>query len=64
MSRSNRSSMRIGCPACNATVNTPLPPGPGLVDVSDETLQDDSNRLQGTETRCQHCGHELELYYY
>lgn len=58
MSQSERSEMRIGCPECDATVNASLPPGPGIHDESD------SNRLQGRETACRNCGHELELYYY
>lgn len=57
MSRSNRSAVHIGCPECGATVNAAVPPGPG---ISDE----DPNRLQGTETYCDDCGHELEFYYY
>ena len=64
MSRSNRSAMNIGCPACNATVDTFLPPGPGIVDSDATAPGDDTNRLQGTETTCRNCGHELELYYY
>ncbi|MWV38235.1 hypothetical protein [Natrialba sp. INN-245] len=58
MSKSNRAAMDIGCPACDATVNTSVPPGPGIVEESD------SNRLRGSETVCRSCGHELELYYY
>lgn len=58
MSQSERSEMRIGCPECDATVNASLPPGPGIHD------ERDSNRLQGRETTCRNCGHELELYYY
>lgn len=58
MSQSNRPDMHIGCPECNSTVNTSIPPGPGIHEESA------SDRLQGTETTCQNCGHELELYYY
>ena len=58
MSQSDRSQMRIGCPECEATVNAAVPPGPGIHEESE------SNRLQGTETACRNCGHELELYYY
>ena len=49
--------MYIGCPECGATVNAAVPPGPGISD-------DDPNRLQGRETCCDDCGHELEFYYY
>lgn len=58
MSQSDRSEMRIGCPECEATVNASVPPGPGIHE------ENSSNRLQGTETACRNCGHELELYYY
>lgn len=58
MSQSDRSEMRIGCPECEATVDASVPPGPGIHD--DHT----TNRLQGRETACRNCGHELELYYY
>jgi len=58
MSQSNHPDMRIGCPECEATVNASLPPGPGIA------AESDSNRLQGRETACRNCGHELELYYY
>ncbi|MEY7849523.1 hypothetical protein AB7C87_10050 [Natrarchaeobius sp. A-rgal3] len=58
MSKSNRPAMDVGCPACNATVSAPVPPGPGIVE------ENESNRLQGSETVCRNCGHELELYYY
>ncbi|WP_165872009.1 hypothetical protein [Natrarchaeobius halalkaliphilus] len=58
MSRSSRSAMHIGCPACDSVVDASVPPGPGIIDDRD------TNRLQGTETVCRNCGHELELYYY
>ncbi|SEH17869.1 hypothetical protein SAMN04487967_3433 [Natronorubrum sediminis] len=58
MSQSNYSSMRIGCPECEASVSASVPPGPGI------HQEQSSNRLQGTETVCRNCGHELELYYY
>lgn len=57
MSRSNRSGMHIGCPECGTTVSAAVPPGPGIV-------SDEAKPLQGTETRCDDCGHELEFYYY
>lgn len=57
MSQANRSAMQIGCPECDATIAASLPAGPGISDTG-------SNRLQGRETRCRNCGHELELYYY
>lgn len=60
MSRSRRSSMRIGCPGCGDTVDATVPPGPGIVDPDDGG----PNRLRGKETCCTSCGHELELYYY
>ncbi len=58
MSRSNRSDMHIGCPECEATVSASVPPGPGIIEESE------SNRLQGIESTCRSCGHEVELYYY
>lgn len=58
MSRSEQPQMHIGCPECDAAVTANLPPGPGIDEESD------SNRLQGTETVCRNCGHEVELYYY
>ncbi|WP_165875289.1 hypothetical protein [Natrarchaeobius chitinivorans] len=58
MSKSNRAAMHVGCPACGGIVNASVPPGPGIDEESD------SNRLQGRETVCRDCGHELELYYY
>ncbi|WP_154658650.1 hypothetical protein [Halopiger djelfimassiliensis] len=58
MSRSDRANMDVGCPECNAIVTATVPPGPGI--ASDR----DSNRLQGRDTVCHNCGHELELYYY
>ncbi|WP_154660448.1 hypothetical protein [Halopiger goleimassiliensis] len=64
MSRSNRSPMSIGCPACNATVSATLPPGPGIVETEAEPHPEDENRLRGTDARCRNCGHELELYFY
>ncbi|ELY39168.1 hypothetical protein C496_14962 [Natronorubrum tibetense GA33] len=50
--------MRIGCPECEARVDASVPPGPG---IHEERA---TNRLQGRETACRNCGHELELYYY
>lgn len=50
--------MTIGCPNCDTSVSASVPPGPGIGGDSD------SDRLQGKETRCGNCGHELELYYY
>ncbi|WP_339106511.1 hypothetical protein [Haloterrigena salinisoli] len=58
MSQSDQSEMRIGCPECEATVNASVPPGPGIHD------ERTTNRLQGRETTCRNCGHEVELYYY
>ena len=58
MSQSDSPDMRIGCPECEATVDASVPPGPGI------DANSDANRLQGTETTCRNCGHELELYYY
>lgn len=58
MSQSDGSDMQIGCPKCSTTIETFVPPGPGIHEESD------SNRLQGTETTCRRCDHELELYYY
>ncbi len=49
--------MHIGCPECGATVNGFVPPGPGI-------STDETNRLQGRETTCDGCGHELEFYFY
>lgn len=49
--------MHIGCPECGTPVTASVPPGPG---ISDDT----TNRLQGRETHCEDCGHELEFYYY
>ncbi|WIV67005.1 hypothetical protein [Natrialbaceae archaeon AArc-T1-2] len=60
MSQSNNPEMHVGCPRCNATVNATVPPGPGI----DGSRTDEEDRLRGTETACDHCGHELELYYY
>ncbi|NGM71524.1 hypothetical protein G6M89_21495 [Natronolimnobius sp. AArcel1] len=57
MSRSNRSSMHVGCPECGATVSGFVPPGPGI-------STDETNRLRGRETVCDGCGHELEFYFY
>ena len=58
MSRSENAAMDIGCPACEATIDTSIPSGPGI------HAERESNRLLGKETRCRNCGHELELYYY
>ncbi|WP_160166264.1 hypothetical protein [Natrialba hulunbeirensis] len=58
MSRSESSTMPIGCPECDATITAAVPPGPGLVADREPT------RLRGTETTCRNCGHELELYFY
>lgn len=58
MSQSDHADMRIGCPECEATISATVPPGPGI------HAERSSNRLQGTETTCRNCGHELELYYY
>lgn len=60
MSRSERSNVRIGCPQCDATVMAAVPRGTGI----QQTEWGDRNRLQGRETACDNCGHELELYYY
>ncbi|AEH37706.1 hypothetical protein [Halopiger xanaduensis] len=57
MSQANRSAVQVGCPECDSTIAASLPAGPGISDTG-------SNRLQGRETCCQNCGHELELYYY
>jgi len=40
------------------SINASVPPGPGIDEESH------ANRLQGSETACRNCGHELELYYY
>lgn len=58
MSQPDRSNMHIGCPECKSTIAAPVPAGTGIDDEST------SNRLQGTETACRNCGHELEVYYY
>ena len=58
MSRANRTNTTIGCPECDASVSASVPPGPGIGGVNG------SDRLQGKETTCGNCGHELELYYY
>ncbi|MFD1564353.1 hypothetical protein ACFR99_12425 [Haloarchaeobius amylolyticus] len=58
MSRTGNADMDIGCPECDATIATSIPPGPGI------HAENDSNRLLGKETQCRNCGHELELYYY
>lgn len=55
--------MSVGCPSCEATIDARLPAGPGIVDET-TVPTDDTNRLQGTDTTCRHCGHELTLYYY
>ncbi len=60
MSQSRNPDVSIGCPQCDATVSASVPPGPGIAD----TDLGETNRLQGKETRCRNCGHELELYYY
>lgn len=52
--------MSIGCPSCDSTVNAAAPAEANI----DETILEDTDRLQGTETNCHNCGQELEVYYY
>ena len=60
MSRADNSSVHIGCPRCDSTVNASVPPEFGIVDPDAE----DENRLRGKETICEGCGYELEVYFY
>lgn len=60
MSKSSGSSVRVGCPRCDATVSASMPQGFGVIDPD----ADEGNRLRGKETYCESCGHELELYFY
>ncbi len=57
MSRANQPTTAIRCPECETSVSATVPPGSGLAG-------DDADRLQGNNTSCGNCGHELELYYY
>ncbi|SIS00219.1 hypothetical protein [Natronorubrum thiooxidans] len=58
MAQSDPAEVHIGCPECETSINASVPPGPGIDEESH------ANRLQGSETACRNCGHELELYYY
>ncbi|WP_207592542.1 hypothetical protein [Halomontanus rarus] len=60
MSQSNHSQLYVGCPHCDATVSASVPTGTR----TEELDWNDPNRLQGKETRCENCDHELEFYYY
>lgn len=60
MSKAGHSSVHIGCPQCDSTVNASVPSEFGIVDPDD----DGENRLRGKETRCESCGYELEVYFY
>ncbi|WP_254864865.1 hypothetical protein [Halovivax gelatinilyticus] len=60
MSGTNERAVQVGCPRCEAQVAATVPPGPGIV----ADVDPDAARLQGLDTSCRNCGHEVELYYY